>query len=145
MVDVAALLIQRMACLVHCAHEAGEELGLLEACGDAHVRGVRPTGERVNAQVEPALLKRKTQALCHLPVHSLLLLDVEVARGQHHARFDLRPLEHALDERYKPSLQLVKDVLREGQERVAPDIMTRKQSALEAYPRKRSAAPNHHN
>jgi hypothetical protein len=82
-----ALLVAGVTRLVDDAHQAGDELLLVVARGDAHVRR-HAAAERVAAHVEPAVGKIKAEQPHHLLAERLLRRNRERAlRGEEGSLF----------------------------------------------------------
>ena len=104
-----ALLVACVARLVDDAHQAGDELLLVVARGDAHVRR-HAAAERVAAHVEPAVRKIKAEQPHHLLAERLLRRNRERAlRGEEGVA--LLPLAHGLDEAGQPARQIAEDLI----------------------------------
>lgn len=102
-----ALLVTGVTGFVDYAHQAGDELLLVVAGGDAHV-GRHPAAERVAAHIEPAVGKIEAEQPHHLLAERLLGGDGEGALRDLH-RLALLLLAHGLDQVWQPAGQIAED------------------------------------
>mmetsp|Transcript_60184 Transcript_60184/g.176616 ORF Transcript_60184/g.176616 Transcript_60184/m.176616 type:complete len:377 (-) Transcript_60184:739-1869(-) len=107
--QVPALLVEGVACLVDRAGEALHDVVGLEARRHAHVGRVGPACEGVHAHVEAALLEVEAERHGHLLAQRRLLLRVELALEPRVVR-RLAVLEHVAQQGDEALLHLVEDL-----------------------------------
>mmetsp|Transcript_2018 Transcript_2018/g.3116 ORF Transcript_2018/g.3116 Transcript_2018/m.3116 type:complete len:335 (-) Transcript_2018:681-1685(-) len=107
---IAALLVERMACLMDCTSDALCDILFLESGCHAHVRRARPSREWVNAHIQAALLQVKTQSNRDISAETCLLLSVKVTLQPGIIRCSAL-LTKLSKKRNQPSLDLIEDLL----------------------------------
>ena len=134
-----ALLVTRVTRLVDDAHQAGDELLLVVARGDAHVRR-HAAAERVAAHVEPAVSKIKAEQSHHLLAERLLRRNRERAlRGEEGVA--LLPLAHGLDEAGQPARQIAEDLIQPRARHAG--LVQRQHGVIGAHPERVGAQASH--
>ena len=128
-----------MARLVDYAHQAGDELLLVVARGDAHVRR-HAAAERVAAHVEPAVREIKAEQPHHLLAERLLRRDGEGALWGEDG-VALLPLAHGLDEAGQPAREIAEDLVQPRARHAG--LVQRQHGVIGAYPERLGAQGRH--